>query len=137
MPVINGRLTCCQCGADLGDASDPYRDPACANCLQADLQADLEEDLGGYGLHRSRSHPGPTGALELRDNRREDAMPKSPLYGTPFRQAFMDRVSKAALWDALLQTIALAEGHADETPTEDEVRRHLEPILRLRGDRIP
>jgi hypothetical protein len=29
----DGRLHCCQCGADLGSAEDPYRDPDCMECL--------------------------------------------------------------------------------------------------------
>lgn len=26
------RLRCCSCGADLGPADDPYRDPSCRRC---------------------------------------------------------------------------------------------------------
>ena len=32
MPEVDGRLVCCVCGADLGDADDPYRDPDCTAC---------------------------------------------------------------------------------------------------------
>ncbi len=45
MPVVSGRLTCCSCGADLGDASDPYRDPDCGDCLNRDAQAEHEADM--------------------------------------------------------------------------------------------
>lgn len=38
MPVVNGRLTCCTCGADLGDAEDPYRDPDCRACLRRECE---------------------------------------------------------------------------------------------------
>lgn len=38
------RLTCCVCEADLGDASDPYADPDCMDCLHRSIQADLHED---------------------------------------------------------------------------------------------
>lgn len=34
------RLHCCQCGADLGSAEDPFRDPDCAACLRADYEAE-------------------------------------------------------------------------------------------------
>ncbi|MDP9202346.1 MAG: hypothetical protein M3P26_10515 [Gemmatimonadota bacterium] len=44
MPVVNGRLTCCVCGADLGDAEDPYRDPDCINCATNEAQAEAEEE---------------------------------------------------------------------------------------------
>lgn len=44
MPVVNGRLTCCTCGADLGDAEDPYRDPDCSACLNRQ-EAEAEEQL--------------------------------------------------------------------------------------------
>jgi hypothetical protein len=44
MPVVHGRLTCCVCGADLGDASDPYRDPSCGECLQREAEQDWEAD---------------------------------------------------------------------------------------------
>lgn len=44
MPSINGRLICCSCGADLGDASDPYRDPDCENCLRAEIELETERD---------------------------------------------------------------------------------------------
>lgn len=43
MPEVNGRLTCCTCGSDLGDAEDPYRDPACALCLEAENEAERED----------------------------------------------------------------------------------------------
>ena len=42
MPTVNGRLICCGCGADLGDASDPYRDPDCLACLHAELETEVE-----------------------------------------------------------------------------------------------
>jgi len=44
MPEVNGRLTCCVCGADLGDASDPYRDPDCWECLMREYENEEEED---------------------------------------------------------------------------------------------
>ena len=44
MPVVNGRLTCCSCGADLGDADDPYRDPDCLDCLNRENDAELDYD---------------------------------------------------------------------------------------------
>ena len=44
MPVVNGRLKCCSCGSDLGDADDPYRDPACGVCLDRENEADAEAD---------------------------------------------------------------------------------------------
>ena len=62
---------------------------------------------------------------------------KGPLFDPPYRRHLLERCSKVALWDAFLQSVAVIEGRCDDTPTEDEVRRHLEPILRMRGDRIP
>ncbi|MDF1536089.1 MAG: hypothetical protein P1S46_06235 [bacterium] len=44
MPEINGRLVCCTCGADLGDASDPYRDPDCGDCLDRELRQEMERE---------------------------------------------------------------------------------------------
>ena len=44
MPTVNGRLTCCQCGADLGDASDPYRDPDCMDCINREAQNDWDNE---------------------------------------------------------------------------------------------
>ena len=44
MPVLNGRLVCCMCGADLGDAADPYRDPACPVCLDEENDADIRHE---------------------------------------------------------------------------------------------
>lgn len=38
------RLTCSRCGADLGPASDPYRDPDCAACIARDAQEEAEAD---------------------------------------------------------------------------------------------
>jgi hypothetical protein len=46
------RLTCCSCGADLGDASDPYRDPDCERCAQQAINEELERDLAW----QSQSH---------------------------------------------------------------------------------
>lgn len=45
MPIIDGRLTCCQCGADLGDADDPYRDPDCERCLKESLAAEADAEF--------------------------------------------------------------------------------------------
>ncbi len=42
MPTINGRLVCCSCGSDLGDAEDPYADPACRVCLDRENEAEAE-----------------------------------------------------------------------------------------------
>lgn len=36
------RLTCI-CGADLGDASDPYADPDCVHCIE--VAVDLDDAL--------------------------------------------------------------------------------------------
>ena len=44
MPVVNGRLTCCQCGADLGDAEDQSRDPDCVVCLNREHAEELEAE---------------------------------------------------------------------------------------------
>jgi len=44
MPEVNGRLICCVCGADLGDAADPYRDPDCWECLMREYENEEEED---------------------------------------------------------------------------------------------
>lgn len=44
MPVVNGRLTCCRCGADLGDAEDPYRDPSCMECENREARAEAEAE---------------------------------------------------------------------------------------------
>lgn len=38
MSEIDGRLICCSCGNDLGDADDPYRDPDCEVCLRRELE---------------------------------------------------------------------------------------------------
>ena len=49
MPIVNGRLVCCSCGADLGDAGDPYRDPSCLNCAQLEAEQELAaEERGGF-----------------------------------------------------------------------------------------
>ena len=39
------RLYCCTCGADIGDATDPYADPNCAECLEYDSSFDCEEAI--------------------------------------------------------------------------------------------
>lgn len=44
MPIVNGRLTCCTCGADLGDAEDPYRDPSCVECIERDMRDECEDE---------------------------------------------------------------------------------------------
>jgi hypothetical protein len=44
MPVVNGRLTCCTCGADLGDAEDPYRDPSCIACINREAAEETAAD---------------------------------------------------------------------------------------------
>ena len=44
MPIEDGRLVCCQCGADLGDAEDIYRDPDCHECLDREMAAEAERD---------------------------------------------------------------------------------------------
>lgn len=45
------RLTCSRCGADLGDADDPYCDPDCIECLHRDLADELAADP------QARQHP--------------------------------------------------------------------------------
>jgi phage FluMu protein Com len=40
----DGRLRCCVCGYDLGDAEDPYRDPSCPRCLDAQDAQETWED---------------------------------------------------------------------------------------------
>jgi hypothetical protein len=40
-----GRLTCSACGCDLGDASDPYRDPDCGCCTQREAYDPDDEFL--------------------------------------------------------------------------------------------
>lgn len=42
------RLTCIRCGADLGDADDPYRDPDCAACIARDAAEEVEEERGYF-----------------------------------------------------------------------------------------
>lgn len=44
MPVVDGRLTCCVCGSDLGDAEDPYRDPSCGVCLDREVEQESEQE---------------------------------------------------------------------------------------------
>lgn len=44
MLIVNGRLTCCTCGADLGDAEDPYRDPSCGACYERDMREECEAE---------------------------------------------------------------------------------------------
>lgn len=44
MPTVNGRLTCCSCGRDLGPADDPYRDPSC-QCADDRDDADCVDDV--------------------------------------------------------------------------------------------
>lgn len=44
MPEINGRLICCVCGCDLGDANDPFRDPDCPDCLEREFQMEMERE---------------------------------------------------------------------------------------------
>lgn len=41
MPEVNGRLTCCVCGADLGDAGDIYADPDCVDCINREVEEDV------------------------------------------------------------------------------------------------
>lgn len=53
MPVVNGRLTCCTCGADLGDADDPFRDPTCVECLNEAEGFDQEEENIGEEAEQS------------------------------------------------------------------------------------
>lgn len=45
------RLKCSQCGADLGDAEDPYRDPDCMDCLRKSLLEE-EGDVDNYSPDR-------------------------------------------------------------------------------------
>lgn len=47
-PVIHGRLVCCTCGADLGDAEDPYRDPDCGECFKRQMQQELEDERAPF-----------------------------------------------------------------------------------------
>lgn len=62
---------------------------------------------------------------------------KGPHIATSDVYRWLDHVSKTALIDLVAQNVALIEGHCDEPATIDEIRAHAEPILRLRGDRIP
>lgn len=38
------RLRCCVCGADLGSAEDPYRDPDCMDCLRREYEHEMQAD---------------------------------------------------------------------------------------------
>lgn len=80
MPVVQGRLTCCGCGADLGDAEDPYRDPSCAQCERrqaiAEAEAEDERDRWNDAELREQSleaadepiaNPCPCGAMTAND----------------------------------------------------------------------
>lgn len=43
MPIENGRLVCCVCGADLGFSSDdPYADPDCEVCERRRLDEEMD-----------------------------------------------------------------------------------------------
>lgn len=57
MPVVNGRLTCCVCGADLGDAEDPYRDPDCEACDRRETQAELDREADEDAPIWDEEHP--------------------------------------------------------------------------------
>lgn len=41
-PRADDRLRCCVCDADLGDASDPYRDPDCMECLKREWEQEAQ-----------------------------------------------------------------------------------------------
>lgn len=42
MPVVDGRLTCCVCGSDLGDAEDQFMDPNCQSCEERRSREEME-----------------------------------------------------------------------------------------------
>ena len=63
---------------------------------------------------------------------------KGPMLAvTSSAAAALDRCSKAALVDMVCELVALLEGHADETPSLEELARHVWPVLQVRGDRVP
>lgn len=41
-PRADDRLRCCVCGADLGPADDPYRDPDCMDCLKREWEQEAQ-----------------------------------------------------------------------------------------------
>jgi hypothetical protein len=49
--------------------------------------------------------------------------------------ALLDGVSKAALVEAYLQTLARANGTPDVPPTREEVAKDIGPVLAIRKDR--
>lgn len=49
----------------------------------------------------------------------------------------LDQLSKAALIDAYVQALALSLGESDTAPTLEQALDDLEPLLQLRGDRVP
>lgn len=49
----------------------------------------------------------------------------------------LSAMSKAALADIAAQSIALAQGRADQPITVADLVVHAEPVLRVREDRIP
>lgn len=53
------RLTCLTCGADLGDAEDPYRDPDCLACLYRSIQEDLDAEVAAADRHAVASLTDP------------------------------------------------------------------------------
>ena len=38
-----GRLTCCVCACDLGEADDPYTDPDCRCCLRREWAEEVDD----------------------------------------------------------------------------------------------
>lgn len=48
MPILNGRLTCCVCGSDLGSADDPGYDPDCAACQRRQEQEEYDSDAEAH-----------------------------------------------------------------------------------------
>lgn len=61
--------------------------------------------------------------------------PSSHACSDPGVRAILSVMTKAQLADLAAQTIALAEGHADDPITVDELLRHAEPFGGGRGKR--
>ena len=50
---------------------------------------------------------------------------------------FLRKLNKSALIDIVTQSIAALEGQLDEPISIEQLRDHAEPVLRVRGDRVP
>ena len=68
-------------------------------------------------------------------------MPRKRMVITDWRgvHCLVDGLSKNALGDLVVDLIRLQEGdeHLDGRPLRDAIERAIDPVLRLRGDRIP